>query len=84
MAKIVSTRAGDLLGGDVRVVFRATDGSSPLQQVGVAPSDEPESSERVDRDDLAEAPPDVTDPLSLVEAELGGMVVEEYEEGDGR
>ena len=76
-AKIVATRAGDLLGGDVAVAFRATDGE-------VAPvAAEPEVPLRaVSADDLSEAPPDVTDPLKLVTDQLGGLVVDEFEVED--
>jgi DNA polymerase-3 subunit gamma/tau len=93
VAKIVATRAGDLLGGDVRVVFRAlghggggsATAANPPPSRPAARDDDEMPPERVDRDQFMEAPPDVTDPLKLLEDELGGTVIEEYDEGqDGR
>jgi DNA polymerase-3 subunit gamma/tau len=81
-ASIVATRAGDLLGGAVTVVFAPADGS-------VASADDEESRpkrravpvpepERVpDQDQMDEAPDDLTDPFKLIEDELGGTVIDE-------
>jgi hypothetical protein len=77
VSKIVATRAGDLLGGDVAVRFL------PVEGAGAAPavdqSEESFDDQRVDREDLAEAPSDATDPLRLLEEQLGGKVVDEFE-----
>jgi DNA polymerase-3 subunit gamma/tau len=72
VASIVATKAGDLLGSRVAVEFRPPDGDSPVVT-------EEEDEGRADRDALAEAPPESTDPFRLVEDQLGGTVVEEYE-----
>ena len=84
-ASIVATKASDLLGGSVKVVFEPADGVTRLtdndQQTAVSEPDQPPEPERVpDKDDLAEAPADATDPIKLVEEELGGTVVDEYDE----
>jgi hypothetical protein len=80
VAMIVSTRAGDLLGGDVRVVFRGPGesggGAAPIADTAV---EEDLSSIEFQPDRLIEAPPDLTDPFKLVTEELGGTVVDEYE-----
>jgi hypothetical protein len=84
VAKIVATRAGDLLGGDVRVVFRGpgeTGGSPSL----IADTDQVEddlSSVEFEPDRLVDTPPATTDPFTLVTEELGGLVVDEYEVED--
>ena len=67
VSSIVATRAGDLLGGSVRVAFTSLE-AAPA-------ADEPE--ERVERDAMPEAPADATDPFRLVADELGGEVVED-------
>lgn len=71
VASIVATRAGDLLGGEVRVDFRAASADG-----GVGLSEETEPGD-LEKDRLLEAPDDVTDPLRLVAEELGGEVVDE-------
>jgi hypothetical protein len=80
VAMIVSTRAGDLLGGDVRVVFRGPGesggGAAPVADTGM---EEDLSSIEFQPDRLIEAPPDLTDPFKLITEELGGTVVDEYE-----
>jgi hypothetical protein len=86
-ASIVATRAGDLLGGAVEVVFAPADGSAPAgeeQESGPTQQTEPETEpERVpDQDQMDEAPADLTDPFKLIEDELGGTVVDESD-GDG-
>ena len=81
-ASIVATRAGDLLGGAVKVVFAPADPSvvasnddAPTAPSLGEPEDEPD---RVpDSADLDEAPTDATDPFKLIEDELGGTVVDE-------
>ena len=84
-ASIVATRAGDLLGGIVSVVFAPADGSvaaggdeesRPRRRV------EPEPERVPDQDEMDEAPDDLTDPFKLIEDELGGTVVDESD-GDG-
>ncbi len=62
VARIVATKAGDLLGGPVRVVFRARGARAPV-------------SDDIDLDDLEERP--AADPQSLLASELGARVVEE-------
>ncbi|MGF1665186.1 MAG: hypothetical protein ACFCVC_02825, partial [Acidimicrobiia bacterium] len=80
VAMIVSTRAGDLLGGDVRVVFRGPGesggGAAPVPDTAV---EEDLSSIEFQPDRLIEAPPELTDPFKLVTEQLGGTVVDEYE-----
>ncbi len=80
VAMIVSTRAGDLLGGDVRVVFRGPGesggGAAPIVDTDM---EEDLSSIEFQPDRLIEAPPVLTDPFRLVAEELGGTVVDEYE-----
>ncbi len=85
-ASIVATRAGDLLGGSVDVVFAPADGSVASAEDDrprrAAPEPEPEPERVPDQDAMDEAPQDLTDPFKLVEDELGGTVVEESD-GDG-
>jgi hypothetical protein len=83
VAMIVSTRAGDLLGGDVRVVFRGPgeSGGGAAPVAGSAAEEDLDSIE-FQPDRLIEAPADLTDPFKLVTEELGGMVVDEYEVED--
>lgn len=65
---VVATKAGDLLGMEVTVTFRSSEG-------------EPESLEvELDKDRLFEAPADVADPTALVRDMLGAEVVEEIED----
>lgn len=66
VSAIVSTRAGDLLGGDVRVKFQ-------LKEGGVASDPD----EEIDLDDLDEREAPATDPTQLLAAELGAEVVED-------
>ncbi|HWB88364.1 MAG TPA: DNA polymerase III subunit gamma/tau [Acidimicrobiia bacterium] len=65
VAPIVAAKAGDLLGGPVKVKFR-------LSSVGT-----PESDDRVDLSQLEERPDAPSDPATLLEAELGARVVED-------
>lgn len=62
VARIVATKAGDLLGGQVRVMFRARGSEAPVTN-------------DIDLDDLEERP--AADPQSLLASELGARVVEE-------
>ncbi len=62
VARIVATKAGDLLGGQVRVVFRARGSAAPV-------------TDDIDLDDLEDRP--TADPQSLLASELGARVVEE-------
>ena len=65
VAPIVATKAGDLLGGPVKVEFRLRD------------SGEPSDSQSVDLDDLEERPAEAHDPARLLESELGARVVDD-------
>jgi DNA polymerase-3 subunit gamma/tau len=81
-ASIVATRAGDLLGGAVKVVFAPADGSVPVLDEGrggrrSAPQPEADPERVPDQDQMDEAPEDLTDPFKLIEDELGGTVVDE-------
>jgi DNA polymerase III subunit gamma/tau len=69
VASIVATRAGDLLGGSVGVMFR------PIGEQPVPPSEEPEP--ELEKEALFEAPDDLTDPFRLVASELGAELVDE-------
>jgi DNA polymerase-3 subunit gamma/tau len=66
VAPIVAAKAGDLLGGTVRVRFR-------LKSDSGADGDD----DRVDISQLQERPDAVTDPASLLESELGAKVVDD-------
>jgi DNA polymerase-3 subunit gamma/tau len=84
VAAVVATKAGDLLGGSVQVEFRgdgpgADEESSPDAPSRPAPQDGDEESPP-DKEALAEAPADLTDPFKLVADELGGIVVEDFDE----
>jgi hypothetical protein len=79
VAKIVATRAGDLLGAEVRVEFRPFGDSG---QVDGATEDDLEDVE-LSPDRLVEAPPDTADPFKLVTEELGAQVVDEFEVEEG-
>ena len=83
VAAVVATKAGDLLGGTVSVQFRAADGTA--EGFGAdgssgsgATVDESEG-EVPDKDSMAEASADSTDPFKLVEDELGGTVIDEFD-----
>ncbi len=81
-ASIVATRAGDLLGGAVKVVFAPADGTVAVTDDGResrrhVPQPEPEPERVPDQDQMDEAPDDLTDPFKLIEDELGGTVVDE-------
>jgi DNA polymerase III subunit gamma/tau len=78
VAAVVATKAGDLLGGAVSVEFRPADG---VLDVTTSGGSDPEANEIVpDKDSMAEATPDSTDPFKLVADELGGIVIEEFDE----
>ncbi|HLF42276.1 MAG TPA: DNA polymerase III subunit gamma/tau [Acidimicrobiia bacterium] len=64
VASIVATRAGDLLGGEVKVRFRSRQSS-------------PTDSDEIDITELEERPERATDPTSLLVDELGAEEVEE-------
>jgi DNA polymerase-3 subunit gamma/tau len=66
VAAIVATRAGDLLGGPVRVRFGLREGG------GDGGADQ-----TIDMSQLEERPETATDPTSLLASELGAEVVEE-------
>jgi DNA polymerase-3 subunit gamma/tau len=64
VASIVATRAGDLLGGEVKVRFRSRQSS-------------PTGTDEIDITELEERPGRATDPTSLLVDELGAEEVEE-------
>jgi ADP-ribosylglycohydrolase len=66
VAAIVATRAGDLLGGPVRVRFG-------LRESG----DDGDGDQTFDKNQLEERPAATTDPTSLLASELGAEVIEE-------
>lgn len=78
VAAVVATRAGDLLGTTVSVEFRAPGGA----RAGSVEDAEDPAAVELEKDRLFEAPADLTDPFRLVTDELGGVVVEEYEEDE--
>jgi hypothetical protein len=66
VARIVATKAGDLLGGPVKVVFRSRNSGPPRSE-----------EERIDLAQLEERPETETNPETLLAAELGARVVDE-------
>ncbi|HEX9762243.1 MAG TPA: DNA polymerase III subunit gamma/tau [Acidimicrobiia bacterium] len=66
VAQIVATKAGDLLGGPVKVVFRSRGGGQSSQD-----------EEKIDLAQLEERPDTETNPENLLAAELGARVVDE-------
>jgi len=66
VAPIVAAKAGDLLGGAVKVKFRLK-----------SHSDQDQEDDRVDLSKLEERPGAETDPAALLESELGAKVVDE-------
>lgn len=72
VAAIVATKASDLLGAQVTVEFRAVGGSEAAPEPDEAPM-------IPDKDDLAEAPAEGTDPTSLMSEFLGAEVVDEVD-----
>lgn len=66
VAKIVATRAGDMLGSPVRVRFRLREG---------IPTADDDDEDNLDKTRLDERP--AVDPASLLASELGAQVVEE-------
>jgi DNA polymerase-3 subunit gamma/tau len=66
VSRIVATKAGDLLGGPVKVVFRSRNAGPPRSE-----------EERIDLAQLEERPETETNPETLLAAELGARVVEE-------
>ncbi|MEX2424070.1 MAG: DNA polymerase III subunit gamma/tau, partial [Acidimicrobiia bacterium] len=83
VAAVVATKAGDLLGGTVFVQFRPADGTaagSGSEGSGLSESPVDESEGEVpDKDSMAEASAESTDPFKLVEDELGGTVIDEFD-----
>lgn len=71
VAKVVATRAGDLLGREVSVRFASPSGDSP--------SASPSGDEEIDlaSEQLFEAPSEETDPTKLLEQELGAELVDD-------
>ncbi len=76
VAAVVATKAGDLLGGAVSVEFRPADGVV----IADDESDGDDNEVVPDKDSMAEASSDSTDPFKLVADELGGIVIEEFDE----
>jgi hypothetical protein len=66
VAAIVATRAGDLLGGQVRVRFGLREGV-----------DDDDGDQSIDMSQLEERPEATADPTSLLASELGAEVIEE-------
>ncbi|HSJ85310.1 MAG TPA: DNA polymerase III subunit gamma/tau [Acidimicrobiia bacterium] len=66
VAAIVATRAGDLLGGPVRVRFGLREGV-----------DDGDGDQTIDMSQLEERPEAAADPTSLLASELGAEVIEE-------
>ena len=66
VAAIVATRAGDLLGGPVRVRFGLREGV-----------DDGDGDQTIDMSQLEERPEATADPTSLLASELGAEVIEE-------
>ena len=82
VAAVVATKAGDLLGGSVSVQFRASEGTGGDSGPGGsfrAGTGEESDEEIPDKDSMAEASADSTDPFKLVEDELGGTVIDEFD-----
>lgn len=80
VAAVVATKAGDLLGGTVSVEFRPADETTPLPPSLPAETEDGDDEPVPDKDSMAEASSDATDPFQLVESELGGVVIDEYDE----
>ena len=80
VAAVVATKAGDLLGGSVSVEFRAADGTAAEATSSTPAASHDDDDEVPDKDRMAEASADATDPFLLVENELGGVVIEEYDD----
>lgn len=80
VAAVVATKAGDLLGGTVSVEFRPADESTPLPSPSPTEQEDAEDEPVPDKDSMAEASSDPTDPFHLVESELGGVVIDEYDD----
>lgn len=76
VTKLVATKAGDLLGGAVKVAFREAGSKKTPPPVA------DEELEPVDKDALFETESDVADPLRLVQDTLGADLIEEYEVDD--
>lgn len=80
VSRVVATRASDLLGFPVDVVFRLVgEGGLPVSDEAV----DAESESETDASRLLEAPSDVADPLKLMTDELGARIVDEFEAEDG-
>ena len=78
LARYLADRAGQLLGGSVRVAFRSgggADGDDAISGPGRASGEGNEPEVIPDKDSLEEAPAEGTDPLSLLQSELGAEVV---------
>ena len=80
VAAVVATKAGDLLGGTVSVEFRPADETTPLPSPAPSELSEEDDETVPDKDSMAEASSDPTDPFELVESELGGVVIDEYDD----
>ncbi|HUO45567.1 MAG TPA: DNA polymerase III subunit gamma/tau [Acidimicrobiia bacterium] len=70
LGSVVATQASDLLGSQVEVEFRKSDGGFPV------PVESLDTIE-LDKDRLFDAPQDATDPTALLEKELGATLIEE-------
>lgn len=74
VAKVVATKAGDLLGRPVQVRFAAQDGSPAAGHV--AEADEVEEVD-LSTEQLVDAPADDVDPTKLLEEELGAELIDD-------
>jgi len=70
VVSVVATQASDLLGAQIEVEFRKSDGGAP------APVESLDAVE-LDKDRLFDAPQEATDPTALLEKELGATLIEE-------
>jgi DNA polymerase III subunit gamma/tau len=78
VSRIVSTRAGDLLGSEVRVDFRAAGSADGAATPAVDKAAE-EFEIDLDKDRLLEVDDNAADPLRLVLDELGADLIDEFD-----
>lgn len=73
VAKVVSTKAGDLLGRPVSVRFASSEGGAVIEPESDDPADEVD----LTTEPLLDGPSEETDPTKLLEAELGAELIED-------
>lgn len=78
VGSVVATKAGDLLGRDVRVDFRSAGNGGPVLAADEVAAEDIE----FDKERLVEVTDDPTDPFRLVQDALGADLVEEFETDD--